>query len=237
MVVVVAILAMVASLAIPLVSGIMDRSQSSVQATSVNEAARTVETYFNLHQCYPDSWDTLINADDDFYSRLHPSLTGGVLAGASKATLSTNQFASMELVRITNIQHHDEDPLIRPSESGTLTGALSTSKVVRLNKSSTSSVPYLLLHDDFNLSGSQIAQHDFVVFGFGPRNRSVGQIIQQAPLLESLAPGLYYSRSLVIFAVPSAGVPVKKAAFIGAIGPDGRSLRASLNAYNTPISE
>jgi prepilin-type N-terminal cleavage/methylation domain-containing protein len=245
--VVLAILALLASLVVVRLSGILERSQSAVQASSLSDVARTIENYYGIHKSYPDGWDTLVEGSGLYGAgrnshTLHPNLVS-MLNGTPAPLDAATTGASLKAVGINHGTTHVDPtsfPDLSPSDSGSNPDGLhsghfvgghgggSALSVVFLNKSN-SAVDYLL-KNELNLPSSVVASHQFIVLGFGPRNWAVSEIVQQAPLVESGDPGRYYSRALAVFMLGNSAQ--EKAQFVGVIGPDGRSIRQSINDFN-----
>jgi prepilin-type N-terminal cleavage/methylation domain-containing protein len=240
--VVVAILALLAGLILAKMGGILERSQSAVQAANIHDSSRFIETYYALHKTYPDGWDLLVEGTAAGASTMYSKLSPQVAAMLQVTQLSSDQINSLRAIGINHANIHNAAHPFPSDSAGTDVGvgvhlighggAAEHDQVVTLNK--TNPAADQLLRADFNLPSygatSYVATHTFVVFGFGPKNWAVSEVVQAAPMLESLDAGRYYARALAVFAVPNTGT--EKAAFVGVFGPDGRSLRTSQADYN-----
>jgi len=253
--IVVSILGLLALVAIPKLIEVYEKSRSGVQSYSLADVSRMMENHYGAYGKYPDGLDSLLNESDlgSLYAtsgtqRLHTNLR----SMATVHTLTAGQRSSLSLAGLGHVFAHD-DTVTPYSDSGTMRhhfgadgstghdGTSNVGKAVRLDASN--SVALAILRD-FNLNSNQSATTDtafyttnnvFLLFGVGPRNTMVGRTNQTAAIFESATPASNYSRAIAIFMVPAVDptttVP-KPARFVGVIGPDGRSVKDSINDYN-----
>lgn len=248
--IVVSILGLLALIAIPKLVEVYEKSRSGVQSYSLADVSRMMENHYGAYGKYPDGLDSLLNESDlgSKYTKLHSNL-GGM---TTIHTLTAGQRTSLGLAGIGHVFGH-ADAVTPYSDSGTLRhhfgadgssghdGTSNVGKAVRLDASNAVALAIL---KDFNLNANQSASLDdafyattnvFLLFGVGPRNTMVGRTNQTAAIFDSATPASNYARAIAIFMVPAVDptttVP-KPARLVGVIGPDGRSVKDSINDYN-----
>ena len=68
---VLAILVALSAMIIPLIGGLSSQANSSINATSVRDVARTIATYQARYEgSYPDYWDSLADTSDQRFGKL-----------------------------------------------------------------------------------------------------------------------------------------------------------------------
>ena len=251
--IVVSILGLLALLAIPKLMDVYEKSRSGMQAYSISDVARAMENHYGAYGKYPDGLDTLLNeSDEKLYSqttttRIHPSLA----AMLTTHTVTAGQQSSLELAGVGHGFRHVYTAGQPHSDSGTLrhhfgtgTGHDGTTNIQTFAKLDTSNAAIQnIILKDLNLNANKsaggaddttfLANNVFLVFGVGPRNTMVGRVNQTAAIFESATPASYYARAIAVFMVPATDPTVAKPArLVGVIGPDGRTMKDSVNDYN-----
>lgn len=251
--VVISILALLAGLIVPKMSGVLDRSRSATQAYGSADVDRQLNNYYALNHKYPEGWDLLLTANGSsseptaLYSKLAPALTtsDGYIS-TSPAALSADQILALNAAGISHTFAHDpavSDVNFSGTERhhlGTGTGHDGSANVshVAVINTADGSKGLALLRDAFGLAANidasaasaRIASHTYVVFGLGFKNSMVQSSIEEAPILENSLSQTSYSRALCVLEIPNSGQA--KATLVGVFGPDGRSKRDCISDYN-----
>lgn len=252
--VVLGILALLATILIPKLSTLEERSRSAVQAYSTADVARQLEIFNALNRKYPDGFDTLLAAPGGtaLYSKLAPELkTPNTVM--STVTLTDAQIQSLSLAGVGHAFLHDSTSA--PSASGndrrhfgTGTGHDGTANIntfAAIDKTTTSE-GFSILVNDFGLNPNRnfpdtsgtpyprINANDYVVFGLGNKSTIVQSQVLEAPTLDHANSATSYSRALLVYEVPAATAANvgTKAKLVGIIAPDGRTKAMSVGDFN-----
>lgn len=241
LVVVLVILAALAALVVPRLSGISAQSQSAANASVVEEVNRAVQMFEARYGKHPQGWDSLMNTDGSFYSKLHPNITQSTdvtKPSLQIATLSDLQVSSLNSAGIFGFHDAVETRTDGgPSDNSTAWhGITSNAKAVTLVKT-----PIAQGHGStFIDKAFSIDQYksnwnnEFVVVGLGGPTSLKGATMTEIPLVQSADPTKYYSRVLCVYMVPGTSTTATgfKAQYIGSFLPDGTSLRSNVDNYN-----
>jgi prepilin-type N-terminal cleavage/methylation domain-containing protein len=241
LVVVVLILAVLAALVVPRLSGVVTQSNSAANAAVIDEVNRSVQLFETRFGKQPQGWDSLMNTNGTLYSKLHPNVTQ--TADQTKpslqiATLTDMQAASLNAAGIFGFHDAVETRTDGgPSDNSTQWHSIASgAKVVTLVK-----VPVTTGHGStFIDKAFSIDQYksnwnnEYVVVGLGGPTSLKGATMSEIPLVQSANPAKYYSRVMCVYMVPGTLSTATSftAQFVGSFMPDGTSLRSNVDAYN-----
>lgn len=253
--VVLAIMALLASILIPKLATLEERSRAAVQAYSTADVARQLEIFNALNRKYPDGYDMLMDGSGAIYSKLSPQLKAPNTV-LTTATLSDTQLQSLSLAGVGHAFLHDTAATVLPNDSGndrrhfgTGTGHDGTANVntfVAIDETAGSEGQAILVKD-FGLNPNRnypdtsaspyprLAANTYIVFGLGNRSTLVQNQVLEAPTMEHANSATSYSRALLVYEVPNTGTA--KAKLVGVIGPDGRTKAMSVSDFNNAAGE
>jgi prepilin-type N-terminal cleavage/methylation domain-containing protein len=252
LVVVLVILAALAAMVVPRLSGVVAQSNSATNASLVEDVNRAVGLFEARYNKQPSGWDSLLNSSDAYFSKLHPNLTQATDVTKPKlriVELDAGQAQSLQAAKITGFHDADEARTSAPSDNSSVFRFLATgTKVVMLEEDNiTSGHGSTFIDNAFSLNqyrrdgrGKQVlADYDYVVVGLGGPTSIKGMTMQEIPLVQSANPVQYYARMICVFKVPKAGATgadVTPAEFVGSFLPDGTSLRGNVDSFNSSNS-
>ena len=240
------ILALLALLAIPMLSNVYERSRSATQAYSLTDTARMLENFYAINHKYPDGWDSLTVDGGGIYTSLSPNLESPHTF-LTTTTITPEQITSLSNAGIGHVFLHNaaskdySNSGVDRRHMGTGAGHDGTTNVntlVMIDKT-TGSDGLNLLVNGFGLNPNRsatdttyprISANNYIVFGLGPKSTAVQGVVQTVPLLDHPQSSSSYSRALVVFEVPLTGTA--RAKMVGVLGPDGRGLNESIADYN-----
>lgn len=230
LVVVIAILAALAALIVPRLSGIRDQTDASVNMSLVGDLNRSIATYEHRFLKSPGTWDGLVpQAGSTLYSRLHPELASKLTV----VTLTATQAQSLIDAGITDLVVVDPAYTGSPSDSAIddfVTIAAGT-KVPVLFKEAWTGHGTTFLDRAFNVQSSN--PNEFVVLGVGMSSSLRGSAVHDAPIVQSVDPLLYYARALCVYKIPSSADTVGfKALYVGSFLPDGTCVSDNSQKFN-----
>jgi general secretion pathway protein G len=254
LIVVVAILAVLAMIVLPKLDGVQSNANHAVGANSAADTARYIQTYRTMKQRFPDGWDSLMSSTNpaSFYAKSNPGNTtsGGTppygkglhlqLEGNKLTTyqLVATDVESLNLAGIYTLYHAvtPTSSSIRPSDMFTSEDSISSGDTVAIVNASTAAGRKII--DSIyrenrkvgGVSGTLPAGKQLVVFGFGPLNKLVGSMMQEAPYYPNVDTSLVYGRNLVVFEVGTSGSSAARAIFRTVMGSDG-DLQDDLTTY------
>ena len=259
--VVVAILAIIAGLVLPKMTGVTEQAGNAANAAllkSVSEAESRYEAQFKR---LPSAWDGVLDATGALYTKLHPKLLTGPLDAAGTTlvagTLTDTQMQSLYDAGITGLHFQDAAWTGPASDSGRTYQAVST--VANPAPSyATAATKFAIIQQGITSSSFSTYGHNvlftdkafsinpyvagwnwtLVVLGFGNEAGLKRNTVQDTPLFTSVDPAKYYARALVVFAVPNGTTITStsdagyfKARYVGCFAPDGTSIMDNLNSY------
>jgi prepilin-type N-terminal cleavage/methylation domain-containing protein len=224
LVVVMAILATLAGLLVPLMPYLVDKARTSSSATNLNEISKAVQTFAARNRdMYPNQLDSLIDA------------TGAIPAFIPNGELSTDpvpltagdlgdaDFASLKAAGITKVaqmRSTASNPTFGPNPSTNYLVDLSAaSKVALLNAT--------VARSKFGVSEAATAR--YIVFGLGLYATMAGKSMNKPPVASNSAEGYgpnqkYCRFGLVFRTTDRSGVAMPRAKFVGAIQLTGLGL-------------
>jgi len=243
MLVVVAIMVALAGYVLAKLDRAQLKSNKGVAANNMGGVSRYIQTYRVLHNVYPDRWDSLVTPAGDLVvpgapgtsPGLDPQLVGGPPAQSptklATTTLSDDEVRSLTRLSVTTLLDWNDASDAVPGDRFQLTRALAGGgTVATLNWGPGVLAPatgddedaaaiidhiYPLNHTDAGVSGSIPAGKKLVVFGFGPSNAAIGDVLQECPTYANTDPAQYYNRNLAIFEVDSGGGRCELKAVVG----------------------
>jgi prepilin-type N-terminal cleavage/methylation domain-containing protein len=256
MLVVVAILVILAGTVLPKLDRVQLKQNKGVAANTAAGVSRYVQTYRIMHNVYPDRWDSLLDGSGNLWTasvtpsplpQLDPQLTGSLPGGPTKlktTTLvenaTTHEVRSLARMGIVNLLDLDGASTDIPGNRFTQTRTLANAaKVAILNWDSVAGTgdddaKALIDHiypenkTSGGTSGAVPSGKKLVVFGFGPTNQAIGDVLQECPFYSNTDPTTYYHRYLAIFEVSSGGSRAELKAVVGA---DADRIDEEINDY------
>lgn len=252
LVVVLTILAALATLLIPRLTGITDRTGTASSAAILQEVSSTEGRFEAQFSKIPTSWDGVVTSAGALYTKLNPKLVGdidGKGTTVTAGTLTATQAQSLIDAGMTGLHYQDEAWTGSPSDSGRTFGAIADgAKVAILQLPTTtvtggtfSAIGHNVLFSDKAFSihpYTGLWNNTFIVVGFGNESSLKRNSAQDTPLFASSDPTKYYSRALCVFMVPPSSVTATtdsayfKARYIGCFAPDATCLMDNLNSVN-----
>ncbi|QGJ68404.1 Hypothetical protein PBC10988_0630 [Planctomycetales bacterium 10988] len=230
--IVILIIAALAAMIVPRLSGISTQTSSAVNASIVADVNNAVGLYEVRYGKHALGWDSLLNSDDELFTKLHPNLVPHL----KLLTLDANQSASLQEAGIVGFHDADEARVSAPSDNSTVFRFLAPgTQVVAFEKVEiTEGHGSTLIDNAFNINQYQTAwDHEFVVVGLGGPTGLKGTTIREIPIVESADPQEYYARALCVFMIPPTGSTTPfRAQYIGCFLPDGTSSRQNLDDFN-----
>jgi prepilin-type N-terminal cleavage/methylation domain-containing protein len=241
LIVVLAILVALSGLVVPLIQGLGYQTNASTNAAVVGDVNRSVGTFHTRFDKYPNEWDSLLNASDGLFSKLHPNLVNAspsilqvMELDAGGGSLQADSLA--KAMGIYQLRDHDESGALAPNTTGTGVRSIAAgTKVVMLNKTSLT-LSGMLVGDLFSARelSETSADNDYVVVGLGTAATIRGTVMTDVPMLHGADPSHHYARVLCVFMVPGTGTTATAfpARYVGCFLPDGSSLRSNLDRYH-----
>lgn len=251
--VVIAILAIIATLLLPRLAFIRTMTLHATASTSIQEVSQNLLAFHATQAKWPHRFDSLLtspaagSAPTGLYGSgggsqgLDTSLTGGLL---QKTTLTANQVKSLSGLlgnpngnsTLLELMDHDESD-IKPGNSGVFARNLNSSSsdlsVCTINpahnpnpadpNAASGSIIFNTVYPDGTNPNNEI----LVAIGVGPKCTAVSKTIVSPPQLY-MKDGTRYNRIIVVIRVRPDGV---QASLANAISADGRTLDQCLGNY------
>jgi type II secretory pathway pseudopilin PulG len=256
LVVVLSILVILAGLIVPNVGGLIFQSRNASNAALVRDVNHAVNSYIGRIGEQPDRWDSLLDSTSNtYFNKLHPQLltSSDTLPVLQVITLTSPQAQSLIGAGIRRVIDADDarstpgaTGFVYPSDNASAVRNVATGgKMVALVKSTNVPPPFgatfmdrafginpTLTSTTLNIPGKW--ENDFVVVGLGSQNAMRGSTMADIPVVQSATPLSYYSRVLCVYMIPASTATVSfPARYIGSFLPDGTSLPANVQDYNT----
>lgn len=247
LVVVLVILAALAGLIVPRLSGVTSQASSSTNATLVDDVNRSVGLFETRYGKQPSGWDSLLNSSDGYFSKLHPSMTQTTdvtKPNLQIVALDAAQAQSLKDAGISGFHDADETRVALPSDNSTVFRAMADGKkVVMLVKTPIATGAghgSTFIDRALNLNqyrkdpkGVPVFNHEYVVVGLGGPTSIRGAAMTEIPVVQSADPTQYYSRVICVYRIPAAGATTTfPAKYVGCFLPDGTSLRQNIDNFN-----
>lgn len=217
LVVVLAILAALAGLLLPLAGQYLEKAHASSSADNIKEITKAVQQYNAVTRNYPDSLDSLL--EDATANTLEAQLPGTETSYLSVTPIDDYR-TSLSAVGITTVMSHDAAVGASATFDGTSSSAGIPAGVDAAANIATLVDGADVVAAQFGYVGA--ASPVYAVFGFGHNTEIIGEWIQEAPFHfpDAGNPNDTYSRYALVFEVFADGSPAK---FVGcaAIHPDG----------------
>jgi prepilin-type N-terminal cleavage/methylation domain-containing protein len=249
--VVVALLVILAGTILPKLDRVQLKANKGVAANNAGGVSRYIQTYRVMHNLYPDRWDSLLTSgsgglwmdntpatDATTVPQLEPQLTGAIAGGPTKLTTLTltldEQIRSLARMGIGNVLDLDGLSTGIPGNRFTQVRALAVGdKVATINGADGDGQAIIdNIYPENRLStgtpGTIPSGKRLVVFGFGPGNAAIGDIVQECPFYSNTDPALYYHRFLAVFEISDGGSRAELKAVLGA---DGDRIDEEINDY------
>ena len=245
MLVVVSILVILTGAILPKLDVVQLKVNKGVAANNMGGVSRYVQTYRVMHNIYPDHWDSLMGGTTGsdptslwagpaggLGPGLEPQTTGALAGSPHKLTTTTltesatvHELRSLTRLGIVTIEQlggttgdipgnlYNQDQLLAAGSTvATINdadpdGQNIISQIYKLGGTSTSPVGY-----------PATVGEKLVVFGFGPKNSTIQDVLQECPWYPNTDPNKYYHRFLCIFRVFQDGTRCQLAMVTGADG-------------------
>lgn len=248
MLLVVAILVALAGMVLPKLDKEQLRANKGIAANNMTGVSRYIQTYRIRHNVYPDRWDSLLNAagtalwapgvPGSAAMGIDPQLTGGPPTGSpTKLKVATSltdlELRSLNRMNITSLNNLASSPS-SPGAAFTVPMSLTTNSTFATINDSDSDGRNIIdtIYPENRLStghsGALRANKKLIVFGFGPTNQAIGDVLQECPTYANTDPTQYYNHFLVIFEYDSTG---SRAEFKLAVGGDADLLGDEVGDY------
>lgn len=232
LVVVLAILVALAGIVIPLMPGMLGRSEQAASATNLSEISKWVQTFESASNRYPLDWDSLTDGTGTVLTYMASSTTKGPFSGSTPplqlTALNSNQATALTGAGITQVQL-----MMTTQPTGT---NLTFNPYQNANKTTNAqalasgiNVPTLTLagQQQLRVGDGITSAGTFVVFGLGDRASLVKSAyapgLQDAPVVtyDAFTPDQKYGRYGVVFQIEgfdSVGnaITFKRARFVTA---------------------
>lgn len=225
MLVVVAILVALAGMILPKLDKEQLRANKGIAANNMAGLSRYVQLYYSRHNLYPDRWDSLLTGGTTLWvpgapgttPGLDPQLVGGPPDGSPhKLTVSTAltelEVRSLSRIGIATVLDRATSSTAAPGNAFNVARPLAEDGLVAtLNNASDDDAKAIVdgIYPENKLStgvsGTIPAGKRLVVFGFGPINSAIGDVLQECPTYANTDSTQYYNRLLCIFEVDSGG--------------------------------
>jgi type II secretory pathway pseudopilin PulG len=219
LVVVMAILIAFAGIVVPLLPGLIGRSETSSRATNTGEITKWIQSYEASYSKYPNDWDALIDSSNAPISYVQ-GFTGATPPLQVTTISDANQVKALTGAGITRLQLMSQATALTTTTNATFnpypsmnpaTGTASPDKVADgLTVATGMSAVTLTLagQAQLNLADNATTANStgvYIVVGFGRRASIVGQGVEDAPVNFfdnfQLSPDTRYSRYGVVFQV------------------------------------
>jgi prepilin-type N-terminal cleavage/methylation domain-containing protein len=251
MIVVLAILVVLAGILIPKLDRVKLRANKGSAAYSIAQVNSTIQTFYTLQNLYPDNWDSLLTsggtpalwAPTATGPGLDPQLTGGPPAGSpQKATTTTltqtggtKYIRSLTRIGITTVLDvNAASPASPPgfafNQPRLIGGASGTADTLVATFDNTAGSDGAAIIARWYPTGLPTDKR-IAVFGFGPLNSAVNNIVAEVPEYANTNPNQYYNRFLCAFEVSESG---SRARFLGATASDGDTKAEESADYYDP---
>ncbi len=252
--IVVAIIAGLAAIVIPLLSSAGDKTSFAADVANQSAIAQAVQNYAQLHNgSFPDEFDSLLNKNDttQYYDKLSDIVCGRCNVGPLLVSYDLSQGGArgqqLRNAGIIYAVHHDPNADY-PNDS---TREVDRSELFDMDESIHDRIAILNTTDNggsgVNTRVQRIYDHfkldideDIVaVFGLGTRSTIVGDPtggLHEAPYSTCAKPDEYYTRYLVLFKLSKMMYYTEKAQFIGVLDPRGRMMWENERDYRKPGS-
>lgn len=253
LVIVLAVLAAVSAILIPLFPNLLRRTHKAVDATQSSEVAKSVQLYQSLYISYPDNFDLLTDGTTPgtggtfgampAYLPMDDATVGPFGGMAKAAPLTAAELAALQRAGIQYVQKMAVDssvPNFHPTMHPYATNVPASDRI-DLASPAALTLNFAVL----DLAAIQVANPNllaaerdmdptarYVVFGVGARCSMVGQTMQDAPMSspqkKTLTPDTTYCRFGVIFKVSGVEVArTERARFISSVALEDDELEST----------
>lgn len=191
LVVVLAILAALAGLVLPLAGTYLEKAHAGAASDNFKEIAKVVQQYNTVTRAQPDSLDSLQSALGTVYA----SLPGGGSYLSAATTLTQDQLDAMTEAGVTTFMLHDNGT----PESATF-DSTSTASALALG-SNVVTVAAADVADQLGYTSDTAGTPVLALFGLGHDNSLIGDWLQEAPyhFPEGGNPNVIYNRFALVY--------------------------------------
>lgn len=227
LVVVMSVLVVLSGLVLPKLDTFKLKANKASAASNIHGVARFVTSYKTQKDVFPDELDSLLDSTTPtaLYANLDPQCLGVLPGNPQKLTTTTlasaDEVRSLNRVGLVNVHHHaapgngyEGDSAAETAASALVVG----SSLATLNAPADPDAVAIVNRFYPGSAGVVPGGKKVVVFGVGPRNKMIGDVLHDAPFYANTDQNKYYSRFLVAFELDTGG---GRARFLGALGADG----------------
>lgn len=229
LVVVMAVLTVLAGLVLPKLDVFKLKANKASAASNMHGVNRFVTTYKVQRDLFPDGFDSLLDstATTNLSPILNPQCLGTPPANPTKLTTATiattSELRSLNRVGLTVVYDLDTGAGF-PGNAGTVARTLAVGDTyATINAADPDG--QAIIQSFYPATGAVPAGSSLVVFGLGPRNEMVGDVLHRVPFYANADQTAYYNRYLVVFEMSSSG---GRAKLIGTLGSDGDTLNEEI---------
>ena len=254
--VVVGILVALAGALLPKLDRIDQKTNKGIAANNMTGTSRYIQTYRILHNVYPDVWDSLVVKTSGALAQaptingpgLEPQTTGGTADGNLSSgphkliagTLASGMARSLNRMNIGTVMDWDATGANLSGGGGAPTDLFNTQRalvdggaVATLNPADGDALDIINQIYPANklaggTSGAVPAGKQLIVFGFGPLNQCIGDVIQDCPAYSNTDSSKFYTRFLAVFEARNDG---SRAELKLVVGADGDLTRDEMNDF------
>lgn len=230
LVVVLAILAALSGMVVPLIEGLGYQTNASTNATVVNDVNRAVGAFVGRFERLPSGWDSLVDTSGNLFDKLHTQLTttAPVLEKVVISAVMAESLTSAGIYQVNDATAGGFPNTFTPSTRN-VTSGITLAMLTAATKTGVYNASRLSLAQ---LEAADV-NNDYLVLGLGGMTTLRGAMMRDVPLISSADPNNFYARVLCVFMVPgntnTTSFPAK---YIGCFLPDGTSQRMNLENYN-----
>lgn len=233
LVVVMAVLTVLSGVILPKLDVFKLKANKASAASNIHGIDRFVTTYKVQKDLFPDGWDSLLDATNNtqLFANLEPQCTGSTPGSPTKLSTTTivdaNELRSLQRVGIATVFDHNTGTA--PGDSAnSASRALAIGDSLATINSADPDGQAILAHFYPTTNGVVPANRKVIVFGLGPRNQMMGDVLHAAPFYANTDQNSFYSRYLVVFEMNTGG---GRARLLGALGSDGDTINEEITDY------
>jgi len=238
--VVVVILIILAGLVLPKLDKIQLKANKGVAANNAAGTSRYIQTFRIMHNVYPDGWDSLLDPTHTTLStKIDPQLIGGG-GGPTKLRISTSGEAlngtdstlrSLTRMGITKVYDEGAGSNGFPSDVFTSPARLLADGDVYATINEADGDGLALIQHLYPDTGTVTPGKQLIVLGFGVRNTTIGDVLQECPFYSNGNLEAYYGRFLAIFQMDTGGGRVE---LMGVVGADADRIDEEIGDFYDP---
>ncbi|MCA8953842.1 MAG: prepilin-type N-terminal cleavage/methylation domain-containing protein [Planctomycetes bacterium] len=235
LVVVMAVLVVLAGLILPKLDTFKLKANKAAAASNIHGVARYITSFKAQKDVFPDEFDSLLDSGTptNLYTSLDPQCTGSLPGNPTKLTTTTivnaDELRSLNRVGLVSLHHHDAAVEFKGnSAAGTAPSTLIVGDTIATVNPIDPDGQAIIEHFYPGTGGAVPAGKKLAVFGVGPRNKMINDILHEAPFYANTDQNAYYNRFLAVFEFSTGG---SRAKLLGVLGSDGDLLSEEIVDY------